>query len=260
VLIFGLGGFAMLGALVLVELRVSEPMIDVRLFKNRLFSAANSVQLVAFAGMQGALFLLPLLLQAERGLSPLQSGLTTFPQAIGVMIMVRPAGAIYRRIGPRRMMMIGMVGISLTTALFVLVDLQTSQWWIRLIMLGRGAAFAMTLIPMQTATFATIEPRDTGRASAIFNSGRQVAASFGVALLGTVLTNRLAHHGAELGNPQTAAPALSAFQEAFIAAAALSVVGFFAAFLIDDREAAATMQQPTAGAAPTGEREAVAVH
>ena len=260
VIIFGLAGIAMLCALVFVELRVREPMIDVRLFNNRLFSAANSVQLVAFAGMQGALFLLPLLLQAERGLSPLQSGLTTFPQAVGVTLMVRPAGAIYRRIGPRRMMMIGMVGISVTTAMFLFIDLQTSQWWIRLIMLARGCSFALTLIPMQTATFATIEARDTGRASAIFNSGRQVAASFGVALLGTVLTSRLAHHGAQLGNPVTALPALSAFHEAFAAAAALSVVGFFAAFMINDRDAAATMRQPAPGIAPTPEREAVAAH
>jgi hypothetical protein len=153
-----------------------------------------------------------------------------------------------------------MVGISVSTAMFLFVDLETNQWWIRLIMLGRGCAFAMTLIPMQTATFATIEPRDTGRASAIFNSGRQVAASFGVALLGTVLTNRLAHHGAQLGNPATAGLALSAFHEAFIAAAALSVVGFFAAFLINDRDAAATMRQPAPDAALPSKPEAVAAH
>ncbi len=255
VVIFGLAGLAMLAALVFVELRVPEPMIDVRLFKNRLFAAANGVQLVAFAGMQGALFLLPLLLQAERGLSPLQSGLTTFPQAVGVTLMVRPAGMIYRRIGPRRMLMMGMAGVSITTAMFAFVDLETSQWWIRLIMLFRGFSFAFAFIPLQTATFATIEAKDTGRASAIFNSGRQVAASFGVALLGTVLTNRLAHHGAELGNPLTKAGALTAFQEAFLAASALSLVGFFAAFLIKDRDAAATMTEPEHEAA-AGEREA----
>ncbi|MDE3097039.1 MAG: DHA2 family efflux MFS transporter permease subunit [Chloroflexota bacterium] len=238
---FGLAGMVILAAFTAVELRVREPMIDVRLFRDKLFSAANAVQLVAQGGLMGALFLLPLFLQFEQGLSPLQSGLTTFPQAIGVVLMVQPAGKIYRRIGPRRMMMLGMLGATLTTLAFFWVGLGTSQWTIRAIMLARGASFAFSLIPLQTATFATIRGEDTGRASAIFNSGRQVAASFGVALLGTVLTNRLTAHGAQLGNPLTAAGATAAFQEAFLAASALAAVGIVASLLIDDKAAAGTM-------------------
>jgi len=241
VMAFGLTGLALLAALAVVELRTDEPMLDLRLFRNKLFAAANTVQLIAQGALQGALFLLPLFLQAEQGLSPLQSGLTTFPQAIGVAMMVRPAEKIYRRIGPRRMMMIGMLGTAITTGLFLQVGLETGQWWIRGIMLLRGFSFAFTLIPLQTATFATIRPQDTGRASAIFNSGRQVAASFGVALLGTVLANRMASRGAQLGNPATLNGAVSAFHEAFLAASVLGLLGVLLSFLIDDREAAGTM-------------------
>ncbi len=259
VILFGLGGLVSLALLVVVELRVAEPMIDMRLFQNRLFAAANGAQMLGFAGMQGALFLLPLFLQAEKGLSPFQSGLTTFPQAIGVIMMVGPAGVIYRRIGPRRMLMAGMAGITVSTFAFVFVDLGTNDWWIRLIMLTRGWSFAWTLIPLQTATFATIRPADTGRASAIFNSGRQVAASFGIALLATVLTNRLIAHDAQLGNPLTTDGAVSAFHDAFIVAAALGVVGMFAALLINDADAAGTMA-PTTRAAPEEQSVAVAAH
>jgi EmrB/QacA subfamily drug resistance transporter len=261
VLAFGLTGLAALGVFALVELRVPYPMIDVRLFRDKLFTAANSVQIIAQGGLQGALFLLPLFLQAERGMSPLESGLTTFPQAIGVVMMVQPAGRFYKSIGPRRMMMAGMAGITLSTAVFYWVDLDTSAWLIRLVMLARGWSFALTLVPLQTATFATIKPQDTGRASAIFNSSRQVAASFGVALLGTVLTNRMAHHGSSLGSQATLAGGVTAFQEAFLAAAALGVIGVFAALLIDDRAAAATMERiPTGreGTAQEAESEAIA--
>ncbi|MEX2238766.1 MAG: DHA2 family efflux MFS transporter permease subunit [Dehalococcoidia bacterium] len=241
VLIFGLTGLAMLAAFCVVELRVPQPMIDIRLFRNKLFSAANSVQFLSQGGLQGALFLLPLLLQAEKGLSPLESGLTTFPQAIGVALMSQPAGKIYPRLGPRRMMMAGMAVIVVTTLAFLMVDLETNRAWIMLIQLFRGGGFALTLIPLQAATFATISAIDTGRASAIFNTGRQVAASFGVALLATVLTSRLDANGAVLGDPATTGPAITAFHEAFVAAAILAAIGLVATLLIDDKEAAGTM-------------------
>jgi EmrB/QacA subfamily drug resistance transporter len=249
VLLVGLAGVAVLGVFAIVELRVEQPMVDLRLFRDKLFRAANAVSWVSFGGFAGALFLLPLLLQAEMGLSPLQSGLTTFPQAIGVAMMAQPAGRLYPRIGPRRMMMVGLTGATLATFAFLLVDLNTSQWWIRLIMLFRGWSFAFTMIPLQVAVFATIRSEDTGRASAIFNAGQQVAASFGVAVLATALSNRLLHYGAVLGSPATRDGALLAFHDAFVPAVALAALGtLLAVLLIDDKAAASTMRQAAAPA------------
>jgi len=237
---FGLPGLALLAAFVIVELRAREPMIDMRLFRNRLFTAMNAVQIVGYGGMMGGLFLLPLLLQAEMGLSPFQSGLTTFPQAFGIIAMVQVAARMYNNFGPRRMLITGMGGVALTTLCFVLVDLETSQWWIRLMMFARGCAFALILIPMQTATYTTMKAPEMGRASAIFNANRQVAAGFGVALLATVLSSRLASHDTVLGPPPLGNPgaALDAFHEAFIVAAALTVLGMLMSLLVNDREAA----------------------
>jgi len=249
VLASGLPGLALIAIFTIVELRTEEPMIDVRLLRDKLFRAASILQFVAFAAFAGALFLLPLLLQAEMGFSPLESGLATFPQAIGVAMMVQPVGRLYRRIGPRRMLMVGTAGAALTTAAFLLVDLETSRWLIQLIMFFRGWAFAFVMIPLPAAAFATISSGDTGRASAVFNAGRQVAASFGVALLGTVLTNRLTHHAATLGNPLTRDGALLAFHDAFIAGSVLALLAILAALLISDKAAAHTMRHPTATAA-----------
>jgi EmrB/QacA subfamily drug resistance transporter len=243
VLLFGLLGLALLTAFTIVELRTTEPMIDVRLFRNKLFRASILVQFIGFAGFAGTLFLLPLLLQAEMGLSPLQSGLTTFPQAIGVAMMVQPVGRLYHRLGPRRMMMIGMAGAAMTTLSFLLVDLETSQWWIRLIMLVRGWFFAFTLVTLPAAAYATITSEETGRATAIFNTGQQVGSSFGVALLATVLSNRLIHYHSALGVPGTQHSALLAFHDAFIAASVLVALAVALALFIDDKEAAGTMRQ-----------------
>jgi len=237
VLGFGAVGIAILALFAYLELRTREPMIDMRLFRNRLFSAMNLVQIVGFSGMMGGLFLLPLLLQSEMGLSPFESGVTTFPQAIGVVSMVQIAGRIYNRVGPRRMMMTGLLGLAITTLAFLFVELDTSQWWIRLIMLCRGWTFALVLIPIQTTAFASMRPHEMGRASAIFNANRQVAASFGVALLATALSNRLSANDAVLGNPATAHGAITAFHEAFVVAAVLAFLGMLAALLISDRDA-----------------------
>jgi EmrB/QacA subfamily drug resistance transporter len=249
VLLFGIGGLALTAVFAAVELRSKLPMIDIRLLRDKLFRSANAVQIVGYASFAGTLFLLPLFLQEEKGFSPLESGLTTFPQAIGVVMMAQLAGRLYPRVGPRRMMMAGMVGAALTSLVFLQVDLQTSRWWIQLILLARGWSFALTLVPLQAATFATIGPADTGRASAVFNANRQVAASLGVALLATVLTSRLTHYGAALGSPVTRDGALLGFHDAFIAAAALAVLGVFLSLLLDDKEAARATRQ----------REAVAV-
>jgi EmrB/QacA subfamily drug resistance transporter len=254
--LFGLVGLAALTAFVAVERRTAEPLIDVRLFRDRLFSASNTVMFVSLVGFAGVLFLLPLLLQAERGLTPLQSGLTTFPQAIGVALMMPLASRLYGRLGPRRMMMTALTGSALTTLAFVAVGLTTNLWWVRAIMLARGVAFAFLLVPLQAATFATIHPTAMGRASAAFNSIRQVAASFGVALLATVLSNRLAHQGAQLGNPFTRDAALAAFHDAFLVGAAISALGIAVCLLIDDR---LVTRDALESAPVTGERLA-AIH
>jgi EmrB/QacA subfamily drug resistance transporter len=255
VLSFGGAGLATLAVFTVVEYFTEEPMIDVRLFTNKLFSAANTVQVVGFAALMGGLFLLPLLLQAEMGLSPFESGLATFPQAIGVVLMVQIGSRMYGRVGPKRMMMAGLAGITATTLAFLWVDLETSQWTVRGIMFVRGCFFSFLIISLQTATFATISPPMMGRASAISSAGRQLGASFGVALLATVLTSRLAAHDTALGPAADAGAALDAFHEAFAVAAVLAAVGVIAALLVSDKEAAVSMKivEVPAGEPPEAE-------
>jgi EmrB/QacA subfamily drug resistance transporter len=237
-------GLAILALFTLVELRTAEPMIDMRLFQNRLFATANAVQMVAFAGLMGGLFLLPLMLQspATKGLGAFDSGLTTFPQAIGVVTMVQVSSRLYPRIGPRRLLVFGLLGVTATTLAFVAVDVGTGLWWIRGIMFARGCFFSFILICLQTATFATVAPQMMGRASAVSNAGRQVGASFGVALLATVLTSRLTAHDTSLAPGANTAATIDAFHEAFFVAAILTLVGAGLSLLINDKDAAVTMR------------------
>jgi len=238
VVLFGLAGLALLAAFTLVELRTAEPMIDVRLLSDKLFGASNFVMFVGNASIMGSFFILPIFLQTQKGLGPFDVGLVTFPLAVGVALMAQPAAKLYPKIGPRRMLMIAFAGNMVLTAGLALVDYNTSDWLIGGSMLIRGMFFGFLFIPLQAATFATISPEATGRASSLFSVTRQVAASLGVAILATALTNRLGVHEAVLADPATRDAALSAFQDTFLFAGALSVLGMLACLLIDDDRAA----------------------
>ncbi len=254
VLGFGAGGLLLLAAFVAIERVRPEPLIDVRLFLNRMFAVANLTQGLAFMGFSATLFLLPLFLQLERGLSPLESGLVTFPQAVGVMALAPLLARIYPIVGPRRLVATGLLIASITTVPLILMDLETNLWWIRGAMFARGMGFGLMLVPLQTAAFATISMAATGRATAAFNATRQVAQSFGVAIAATVLTSGLARHGAVLGRLDNAAASVSAFGESFIATALLVAFGILAALLIRDREAAPTLRPRRPAAEPPSPR------
>jgi MFS family permease len=153
------------------------------------------------------------------------------------------------RVGPRRLLVFSLTLFTATSAMLLLVDLNTSTLWIVAILFLRGVAMAFTFVPLQAATFATIRPEDTGRASSIFNTTRQVASSFGVAILATVLISRTNERidslGAAGGQVQEAAvrhASLLAFHDAFIASAVLAAIGILFTLLIKDADAASTMQ------------------
>src|SRR6476469_125409 len=101
-------------------------------------------------------------------------------------------------------------------------------------MFGRGICVAFAFVPLQAATYANISAADTGRASAIFSTQRQVAAALGVGVLLTVLLS----HGQS--------PALSQYHMTFLVGACLIVLASITALLIRDEDAASTMQRPEA--------------
>ena len=184
-----LAGIVLLSTMVVVELRSREPMVDLRLLGDRMFRASNMLIEMTMIAFFGILFVVPLFYQDGRGLSALASGLSTFPEAIGVLIGAQMVSRLlYPRIGPRRLIAAGLVGIAVGTGLMALVGSNTSLWWMRVLMFGLGYSIAHVMISMQAAAFATISPTSTGRASTLFNANRQLGGAIGVALLSTVIS------------------------------------------------------------------------
>jgi EmrB/QacA subfamily drug resistance transporter len=222
--------------MVVVELRTVHPMLQLRLLANRMFRAANLSSFTLTAAFLGILFVLPLYIQTVRGATAMESGLTTFPEALGVIAASQVVGRLYPVIGPRRLISSGLGAMA--AGLLVMsrvIGLDTNLWTIRFIMFGLGVCLAFCLIPLQASAFATIAPTDTGDASAIFNAVRQTGSAVGVAVLATVLSVLLPDAG-EAGDAATA------YQTAFLVAAGLAVVGALVALTIRDSDAASTMR------------------
>ena len=250
ILVTGVGGLLLFGLLAYVETHIPEPMLALRLYKERMFRNANFVLALTYGSFAGVLFLLPLFLQELRGLSALQSGLTTFPQAIGVMISSQLVGRLYHRVGPRRLIVGGMFCMAAVTTSMAFIDLSTSLWWIRLIMFARGICMAFSFVPLQAATYANITPEDTGRATAIFSTQRQVAAALGVSILTTVLIEAAGTFTILVGGSAAATDAaLHGFHLAFLAGAVIVFCAALVGLLIRDSDAASTMRRPGAAGA-----------
>lgn len=230
-------GLLLLIAFVLVELRTREPMLDLRLLGNHLFRTCNLVTMFSGAGFLGVLFVTPLFLQEARGASPLLSGLTTFPEALGVVVSTQLVARLYPGIGPRRLIAIGLTGVATVMALLCLVGLDTDLWIMRGLMFLIGAGMAYAFIPVQAAAFATISPAATGRASALNNVQRQLGFALGVAILGTVISII----GPVTVSARGVQPNLNAYHAAFVTAALLALAASGIALYIRDHDAASTM-------------------
>ncbi|HUZ22363.1 MAG TPA: MDR family MFS transporter [Streptosporangiaceae bacterium] len=230
-------GTILLAVLVLAELRKRQPLIDLRLLGNRLFRSANAVMLLASAAFIGTLYVVSLFYQDGRGLSALGSGLSTFPEAIGVMAGAQLASRVlYPVLGPRWNIAVGLLGVTASIGLMSLVGAQTSLWWMRLLLFCLGVAMGQVFVPAQAAAFATISPEATGRASTIFNVFRQLGSAVGVA----VFTTAIVAVGATKVMGGRVAPDLAAYHVAFLVAAGLAAVGALIALTIHDADAAAT--------------------
>ncbi len=233
-------GMFLLGAFVVIELRKQEPMIDLRLLHDRLFRTTNLVSLFSSAGFLGVLFVGPLFLQEALGVSALTSGLTTFPEAIGVVLSTQVVARLYPRIGPRRLMAGGLTGVAIMMALLSLVGQDTNLWVMRVLMFLIGAGMAYAFLPLRTAAFATISSTSTGRASAFYSAQNQLGAAIGVAVLGSVLS---VMSPTTLSPTGTVEPNLAAYHAAFLAAAVLALIAACIALTISDRDAAGTMRR-----------------
>jgi EmrB/QacA subfamily drug resistance transporter len=183
---------------VLWEARQSDPMIPLGFFRSRSFDVAiSSVALVGFA-MFGIIYFLTLYMQNVRGYSALESGVRTLPMTLMVMLIAPIAGKLSGRIGPRSLMVGGMVLMALGLASLTRLSIDSSYWTVifpSFVFVGAGVAMSM---PTTTGVaMGSVDAARAGIASGVVNASRQVGGALGVAVLGSIAATVASAHWAD---------------------------------------------------------------
>ncbi|WP_402468358.1 MDR family MFS transporter [Isoptericola aurantiacus] len=179
-------------ALVLVERRVSEPVLPLHLFRNRVFSVAAVVGFVVGFAMFGAITFLPLYLQTVKGSSPTMSGLEMTPMMLGMLITSIGSGQLITRTG--RYKIFPILGTAVTACglyLLSLMDRDTTTLQSGLSMFVLGMGLGMVTQVLVIAVQNAVAYRDLGTATSGATYFRTIGSSVGVAVFGTIFANQL---------------------------------------------------------------------
>lgn len=177
-------GASLTVAFIVRETRAREPMLPMRLFRNRSFSAGNAAMFFLWGSALGALFFMAQFLQTGLGFGPLDAGLRLMPWGAVVMIVPRFVGAQIPRFGERPFIVAGMTLQAVAMAWIAMIAEPTLDYWqmvTPLIVSGLGIALAIPAV--QSCVLSTAAPRDIGKSSGAFSTMRQLGGAFGVAVL-----------------------------------------------------------------------------
>jgi EmrB/QacA subfamily drug resistance transporter len=187
VLVSLLGGAALVAAFAAWETRASSPMLPLRFFRSRAFTATNAVSLAMYFGMFGSIFLLAQYFQIVQHYSPLQAGLRTLPWTAMPIIVAPVAGILSDRIGSRPLMFSGLALQSGALGWLVTV-LAPGTPYTSLIgpFILAGAGMAMVFAPAANAVLSSVRPTEAGQASGATNAIRELGGVLGIAVLASV--------------------------------------------------------------------------
>ena len=172
------------------ESRISSPMLPLRFFRSRGFSAANAVSFLMYFGVFGAVFLLVQFFQVVQGLSPFQSGLRTLPWTAMPAIVAPIAGVLAGRIGGRPLLVAGMA--ALAAGLAWIGGGRHADRRLPAPRPGRSSSPAsgmgLFFAPIANVVLSSVDPIEEGQASGATNTIREIGGVFGVAVLASVFS------------------------------------------------------------------------
>jgi EmrB/QacA subfamily drug resistance transporter len=184
------GDVVLAGVFAAVELRVREPLIDLRVFRDRQFTGAIFITVAAFFAYSGFIYFTALYLQQVRGLSALEAGLVMLPGALPVLVLGPVSGRLVATRGARGVLFTGTVTLALGTALLALPDHTAPLWQILVPALIVGIGYGFINAPVSTVAVATLPRQQAGVAAATASSARNVGLVLGIAVLGSVVNGR----------------------------------------------------------------------
>ena len=174
------------------ELRTDSPMLDLKLFRDRVFSVATGLRFILGMGYYFSIFLLPLFTQTILGWDATQSGIILMPAGLAMAVLMPIAGILVDKISARVLVFSGMVLAAYGTVLFAGIDTDWTMQHMIVVNVIRTAALGLLFTPLTTAALVDVPRHRTGAASGILNTIWQVGGSLGIAVGQTYLTSRSA--------------------------------------------------------------------
>jgi DHA2 family multidrug resistance protein len=181
-------------AFVFRELRVENPVVNLRIFGSPTFALGALLSGVLGFLLFGSLIVLPILLQTLLGYSPYQAGLAMAPRGLGSMIAMPLIGLATDKVDPRKLLLGGFALGAATMFWLSRMSLAAGYWdffWPQFV---QGWALGLLFIPLTTLTMAPVRREDMGNASSAFNMVRNLGSSIGIAVLSTYMTRNLIRH------------------------------------------------------------------
>ncbi|MFB2585998.1 DHA2 family efflux MFS transporter permease subunit [Herbiconiux liukaitaii] len=182
-------GAVLLGSFVLWERRVANPLLPLRLFRDRSFSVANVVGLTFSFGIFGSIFILIQYLQIVGGATPLEAGIMTMPWTLAPMVVAPLAGFIAPRVGTRLLIVVGLV-LQAVGVGWLAVTMSATLDYPLLVpaFVFAGVGMGLVFAPSSTAVLAHMAPEDNAKASGTNSTLREIGVALGIAVLTAVFT------------------------------------------------------------------------
>jgi EmrB/QacA subfamily drug resistance transporter len=184
-------GAALVMAFVAHALRTRHPLLDMRLFADRVFAASSAAMALFAATMFAVMLLFPLYEQAARGLSALDAGLLMAPQGLAAMVAMPIAGKLTDMRGPRTLVLVGVAATVLGTIAFTQVSADSSQVLLAVSLVPRGIGMGFIMAPLMAAAYRTLSTEAVARATPTMNIVMRIGGAVGTAVFAVVLQHQL---------------------------------------------------------------------
>ena len=186
-------GALLIAAFVYRELHVANPLIDVRVFANRAFSAASSAIGLTFLALFGSLFGLTQYLQLVHGYSPLSAGVRALPFAAAVMITAPLSSVLVKRFGVRVVIPAGLAAMGAGLLLLTGLTPVSSYTFIAIGVAIMGAGMGLVMAPAGESIMSVLPPEQAGAGSAINDTVQELGGSLGIAIIGSIVATSFRH-------------------------------------------------------------------
>jgi MFS transporter, DHA2 family, multidrug resistance protein len=178
----------MLIMFIIHELRTANPVLNLRVFKERTYAAGVFLMTTLGFVLYGGLVLLPLFLQTVLGYPSIQAGIAVSPRGLGSFIAMPIVGFLTSKIDPRKLLITGLISGSLTLWALGGLNLQIGYWDIFWPQFFQGMSLGLVFVPLTTVTMSMIQREHMGNATSLFNFMRNMGGSVGIAALATMLS------------------------------------------------------------------------